>query len=49
MDYLKVTTDNLFKAIEFQKNGYITPKAVIEKLTKYDYLYVNPPYNGQTR
>ncbi len=34
MNYIKTTTDTLLKAINFQKNGYNTPKSVIEKLDK---------------
>ncbi len=47
MNYLKTTTANLLKAIDLHKNGYKTPKAVIEKLTKYDYLIKNPPWQSK--
>jgi len=49
MNYIKTTTANLLKAIDLQKSGYKTPKAVIEKLTKYDYLYINPPWQSKKR
>lgn len=46
MNYLlKTCTDKLLIAT----HGYKTPDKVIKKLKKFDYLIINPPFDGKAK